>query len=218
MTNANLRRPDRLCVTVTKTPPLYDTKAYGQQFRQTLFVAIIAEINARTGRALSPATVRLDLALLSDLFRIAKNEWGICNDNPVANVRKPKLPPGRDRRLAPREERMIMRHCSQRGAHEMKAIVQLALETAMRQGEILGVCWEHINLKSRIVHLPDTKNGSKRDIPLSMEARDILAAQRVKLSGRVFSYTNNVRISFSCLNDTCKLSRMDRKLFSRNRH
>lgn len=151
----------------------------------------LAEINARTGRPLSPATVRLDLALLSDLFRIGKNEWGICNDNPVANVRKPKLPPGRDRRLAPREERMIMRHCAKQGAQEMTAIVQLALETSMRQGEILGLCWEHINLKSRIVHLPDTKNGSKRDVPLSMEARDILAAQGVKLSGRVFSYTSS---------------------------
>lgn len=73
----------------------------------------------------------------------------------------------------------------------MLAIFQLALETAMRQGEILSLRWEHINLKARIAHLSDTKSGSKRDVPLTMAARDILTGQGVKSSGRVFSYTSN---------------------------
>lgn len=151
----------------------------------------LSEINPRTKRSLSPATVRLDLALLSDMFRIGKIEWGICDDNPVANVRKPKLPPGRDRRLAAREEGTILRYCAKRGTKEMQAIVQLALETACRQGELLAIRWEHVNLKTRIVHLPETKNGSKRDVPLTMRARDILSAQGVKATGRVFTYTTN---------------------------
>ncbi|MBP8276051.1 MAG: site-specific integrase [Propionivibrio sp.] len=151
----------------------------------------LMEINQRTGKPLSPATVRLDLALLSDVFRIGKIEWGICDDNPVANVRKPKLPPGRDRRLTPREERLILRDCASRDKLQLAAIIQLALETCMRQGELLAMRWEFVNLKGRIVHLPQTKNGSKRDVPLTMLARDILAAQGVKASGRVFRYTNN---------------------------
>lgn len=151
----------------------------------------LAEINPRTGNRLASATVRLDLALLSDMFRIGKIEWGICDDNPVANIRKPKLSPGRDRRLTAREERMILRHCAKQGTKAMLAIVQLALETAMRQGEILALQWEHINLKTRIAHLPDTKNGSKRDVPLTMVARDILTGQGVKSSGKVFSYTSS---------------------------
>lgn len=151
----------------------------------------LSEINPRTGNKLAPATVRLDLALLSDMFRIGKIEWGICDDNPVANVRKPKLSPGRDRRITAREERLILRHCANRGAKEMMVIFQIALETAMRQGEILNLKWEHINLKSRIAHLPETKNGTKRDVPLTLAARDIFTAQGPKLSGRVFTYTNN---------------------------
>lgn len=151
----------------------------------------LVEISPRTGNQLKPATVRLDLALLSDLFRIGKIEWGICDDNPVANVRKPKLPPGRDRRLTPREERMILRDCAKRGKTQLMAIIQLALETAMRQGELLALRWEFVNLKGRIVHLPETKNGSKRDVPLTMLARDILAAQGVKASGPVFTYKSN---------------------------
>lgn len=59
----------------------------------------------------------------------------------------------------------------------------------MRQGEILGLRWEHINLKSRIAHLPETKNGSKRDVPLSMKAREALIRMGVKTKGPVFGYT-----------------------------
>ncbi len=151
----------------------------------------LSETNPKTGNKLSTATVRLDLSLLSNLFSIGKVEWGICDDNPVTNVRKPKLSPGRDRRLSAREERLILRHCANRGAREMLVIFQLALETAMRQGEILALRWEHINLKNRIAHLPDTKNGSKRDVPLTLAARDIFTSQGAKLSGRVFCYTSS---------------------------
>jgi integrase len=151
----------------------------------------LSETNPRTGNRLAAATVRLDLALLSDMFRIGKIEWDICDDNPVANVRKPKLSPGRDRRITAREERLILRYCAQRQTREMIAIFQIALETAMRQGEILSLCWEHINLQARIAHLSETKNGSKRDVPLTMTARDLLTAQGVQSSGRVFSYTSS---------------------------
>lgn len=149
----------------------------------------LREINPRTHRCLTPATVRLDLSMLSNVFTIGKIEWGICDDNPVANIRKPKVPPGRDRRLTAREERMIMRNCAAREKHEMQAIVQLALETAMRLGEIHGMRWEYVDLRGRIVHLPQTKNGSKRDVPLTLAARDILASRNVKTSGPVWTYT-----------------------------
>ncbi len=126
---------------------------------------------------------------------IARIEWGLCDDNPVKNVRKPKPPPGRDRRLTPREERQILRYCFSHSNLEFYSIVVLALETAMRQGEILGLRWEHLNLKTRIAHLPETKNGSKRDVPLSFKARDALIRLGVKSNGRVFKYTANVWIS-----------------------
>ncbi len=150
----------------------------------------LVTVNSRTGKPLTASTVRLDLALLSDMFSVGKIEWGICQENPVANVRKPKLPPGRDRRLTPREEKLILRHCVKHGTLEMLRIVQLALETAMRQGELLAMRWEFVNLKQRIIHLPETKNGSKRDVPLTIHARDILASHGAKASGPVFSYKN----------------------------
>lgn len=150
----------------------------------------LATINPKTGKTLSNSTVRLEMSLLSAFFDICRIEWGYCDSNPVANVRKPKNPPGRERRITAREERQILRYAFNHSNNDLYSIIVVALETAMRQGEILGLQWEHVNLKSRIVHLPETKNGTKRDVPLSLKARAALIRMGVKTKGPVFHYTS----------------------------
>lgn len=151
----------------------------------------LQQVSRNTGKPISAATVRLEMSLLSNLFDIGCIEWGACDANPVKQVRKPKSPPGRDRRLTVREDRQILRYCKHHPTTELYSIVVLALESAMRQGEILRLEWEHINLKLGIAHLPETKNGTKRDVPLSIRARAALTRLEVKSRGRVFSYTSN---------------------------
>ncbi|MGC9208190.1 site-specific integrase, partial [Acidithiobacillus sp.] len=72
---------------------------------------------------------------------------------------------------------------------ELAAIVRFALETGMRQGEIVGMTWAMVDLRRRIVHLPDTKNGSARDVPLSSIAEQVLSALPRRLDGKAWSYT-----------------------------
>lgn len=151
----------------------------------------LATVNHRTQKPLSPASVRLELSLLSNFFEICRIEWGYCDDNPVLKVRKPKPPPGRDRRLTARDDRLILRHAYNHPNQTLYSIIVLALETAMRQNEILTLEWEHVNLRSRIAHLPQTKNGTKRDVPLSLRAREALVRLGPRPSGRVFTYTSN---------------------------
>lgn len=149
----------------------------------------LLDINSKTQEQISPATVRLELALLSNFFDIAMKEWGYCRENPVLLVRKPKAPPGRQRRLSRREERQILRYCHSYSNNELLSIVVLALETAMRMGEILKLTWEDVNFKTRVAHLSNTKNGSDRDIPLSIRAREAITRLGVKPSGRIFNYS-----------------------------
>jgi integrase/predicted RNase H-like HicB family nuclease len=149
----------------------------------------LGTVNTNTGRQLSPSTVRLELALLSNFFKLSQQEWGWADDNPVNNVRKPKPPPGRDRRLSPREDRLILRYATAHKNVELYVIIVLALTTAMRQGEILGLVWENVNLKKGIAHLPDTKNGTVRDVPLSQRARTVFQRLDNKSTGRIFGYT-----------------------------
>ncbi|MDL4860756.1 site-specific integrase [Halomonas elongata] len=151
----------------------------------------LAESNPKTGQPISPATVRLELSLLSNVFDVAMIEWGLIDENPVKRIRKPKLPPGRARRLTPREDRLIRSYCVVHPNPELFSIYVLALTTAMRQGEILGLRWDDINLKSQVAHLTDTKNGHSRDVPLSIEARKAILRLGPRPEGRLFTYASS---------------------------
>jgi integrase len=151
----------------------------------------LATLFGVAGKTISPSTVRLELSLLSDLFTIAEIEWGACSGNPVLKVRKPKIPPGRQRRLERYEEKRIIRYCTETGNDLVCAIICFALETCMRRGEILGLLWENVDMSARVAHLPDTKNGSKRDVPLSLAAMRILNKIGPQMSGPVFDCNVN---------------------------
>ena len=118
-------------------------------------------------------TIRLHLAALSNLFSVAKSNWGMASlDNPVSNVRKPRLPEGRERRLNPGEMGAVL------GAVDMNmaCLVVLAVETAMRQGEIAAMRWNNVHLKERSLFLPKTKNSAARTVPLSPASIEALNA------------------------------------------
>lgn len=56
----------------------------------------------------------------------------------------------------------------------------------MRQGEIWGIDWEDVFLDKKFVRLHETKNGTKRDVPLSKEAIRLLTLLNPKEEGKVF--------------------------------
>ncbi len=145
-------------------------------------------------KTLATSTVKLELMLLSHVFSTAIAEWGMEGlANPVLKIRKPKAPPGRTRRLNSMEESKLVRAAARHHNAHFYAIIVIALETAMRQGEILGLLWENIDWNKHTAHLPTTKNGDPRDVPLSRKAYGILHDYLPrKTTGRVFdSYTTH---------------------------
>ena len=130
----------------------------------------------------SSATVRRDLGVLSHVFEIARKEWGIHVPNPVRDIRMPPNGKARDRRLnrahdgAVDEEARLLRACAEAHNKLLLPLVLLALETAMRQSELINLRWEHIDLARRTAHLPVTKNGESRTVPLSAKAIVVLKA------------------------------------------
>lgn len=132
-------------------------------------------IRERQDEGASGNTIRLDLALLSRLFNVAASDWSMESlVNPVARVSRPKLPKGRERRLeADEEERLLAA-----AGPEMRLIIALALETAMRREDLSTLCWSAIDLDRRTATLFVTKNGETRTLPLSPKAIEILEAIR----------------------------------------
>jgi integrase len=83
----------------------------------------------------------------------------------------------------------------------MKPLIILALETGMRRGELIDLRWKHVDLSRRIVHLPLTKNGSSRDVPLSNRATEtLLGLRNIAVDDRVFATSGNaVRLAWEHL-------------------
>jgi len=152
--------------------------------------ARVAEFRDQRLKLVSSGTVIRELAYISSVINHARREWGINIDNPVRLVRKPPTPQGRSRTVNETEMLRILDALTpcptRRVSPWMKPLVELAVETAMRRGELLELRWEHIDLGNRVAHLPITKNGEGRYVPLSSRALAILERLPRSLSGCVF--------------------------------
>ncbi len=131
-------------------------------------------------------TVRLELAFLSVVFEQCRREWGWAVSNPVKHIRIPKPGKPRQRRLEAGEEEALLSACRDSGAYYLESFVILAIETGMRFGELAGVRRENLNVPSRTIYLPDTKNGHARTVPLSSRALVAIQALPMSIDGRLF--------------------------------
>lgn len=149
---------------------------------------VVADYRDERLRDCCPGTVIRDLAVLSSIFNHARREWDIGVPNPVEMVRKPMAPPGRDRVLTQDEQSRLLAAAVPTGRRNplLLPILIVALETAMRRGELLGMTWADVHLDRAIVRLPLTKNGSSRWVPLSTRAVAALASLNCSETGMVF--------------------------------
>ncbi len=139
-------------------------------------------------REVKPATVRLDLAVVSHLFKVAALDWSIPVGNPIKGIRLPKADKGRERRASD-AELIAIENATE--SSELPAWIRLAVETAMRRGEIASLTWRAIDLDSQVARLEDTKNNERRAVPLSSSAVATLRRLPRRIDGRVFSLTPN---------------------------
>lgn len=141
-------------------------------------------IKGREEDGRSSQTILHEINLISRVFEVARKDWGMESlRNPAKRVNKPKQNKGRSRRLEKGEEKKLL----DKLPGELKPIVLFALETAMRRGEIAAMRWEYVDLKKRYVHLPKTKNGEARSVPLSPTALEILKSIPRQIKGDVFT-------------------------------
>jgi len=163
---------------------------------------LLSEWRDRRLQEVSGSSVNRELNLLSHAINIARKEWGIYINNPVEFILRPKQNRPRERRLEPGElERLLLeleltnrneQGCfTAGGTHNywLKPIVLLAIETGMRQSELLSLTWAKVDLVRRTATLEQTKNGSRRIVPLSKAAYKALDGLPRSIDGRVFPTT-----------------------------
>lgn len=147
----------------------------------------------KTKKTRSGATVNRYLATLSHLFTAAQREWRLIDRNPVKEVSRKKEGKGRIRYLVDEERETLIEACERSDWKPLKALVQLAITTGARRGELLGLTWDRVDLKTGRATVIETKNGEPRVLPLvgkALEALRELKLQNSAKSPYVFPHPN----------------------------
>jgi integrase len=153
------------------------------------------------------STVNRELNMISACINWGRKELMIAVENPVAGIRRPSNPPARNRRLEGDEERRLLDALEDQSGEHVRAdgkkyrhgtrnpwvrpVVEFAIETAMRRGELLSLRWCDVDLARRVAKLQQTKNGGPRDVPLSPYAVKVLKSLPRSICGRVFPLSAN---------------------------
>jgi len=218
-------------ITSTKKGKVQECTKIGKLLRHPLAYRSLASIQSTDMSkfrdemlkdGLSDSTATKYLALISHLFTVAIKEWRLGVQNPVSNIRKPKAGEGRDRRLMDGEEALLMAALSGSGKGVrsnswVAPMACLAIETAMRESELLKLQWSDIDLPKRTALARDTKNGDKiRLIPLSSRAVLILSDLPRSIDGRVFPTTQQAVVQ--CFTRACKRAGIEGLRFHDLRH
>ena len=134
------------------------------------------DISAYRNKRLSLVTagsVRRELVLISGLFQTARNEWGLRGlRNPVGGIKMPPDSPSRSRRLNPCEKELLI--TESKGVPHLHLAIQLALQTGMRQSEILKLSYADLDFDRHLILVKDTKNGDDRIIPMAGDIEALL--------------------------------------------
>lgn len=124
------------------------------------------------------ATINRRLGLLAAIFSTAQREWGMPGLANPAHDMKLKGERRRARRVSDKE---LQAWLAASDSPELAAFMRLAVESAMRRGEISALEWKHVDFARAVAFLPTTKNGEPREVPLS--SRAIQCLHEIKANG-----------------------------------
>ena len=133
-------------------------------------------------KQVKPSTVNRDLNLIGNVFKYGRR-WRMMSHNPMTDIKRPKDPEARNRRISDTEIEQLLVALNYSDdlpittQRQKVAIAFLvALETAMRQGELGKVKWSDVHIDERYIFLPHTitKTAVSRNVPLSARAVELI--------------------------------------------
>lgn len=150
----------------------------------------------KRGKTTSGSTVRLEVMLISAVYKTCSDKSLI---NPVQKATLPKKTNGRERVLFEHEYEYLKKGFAEAMPKTacMNDLLDIAIETGMREGELLKIQFFDIYFKNRYIHLSHTKSGVPRDVPLSPNAiliLDRLNRESTNTEARVFKLSQDALV------------------------
>jgi integrase len=131
----------------------------------------------RLDNGFSPATVQKIHVILHKALSQAVS-WSLVPRNAGEAVRAPRPAPKEMQPLSPDEARRLLETA---GGDRLEALYVLAIHTGMRQGELLGLKWENVDLAANAIRVRHTL--------LRTKGRVILGEPKTKKSRRTVHLT-----------------------------
>jgi len=130
---------------------------------------------ARGSKPRKDASVNREMALLGHMLNKAV-EWDMLEASPFKKGKRLMLKENnhRLRFLTNEEIEALLKACSP----HLRPIVEVALLTGMRRGELLGLKWDQI--RNGFIYLTETKSGKARQIPINDRLAEVFKEVRHK--------------------------------------
>jgi len=110
----------------------------------------------------SPSTVQKETMRLKHLLNCAVR-WRYIKESPAKGLQTIKMPPGRVRYLTPEERALLL----EKARPDLRPYIEIALQTGARRGELCSLRWCNVDMRTHTLSFPKTKNGERRDIPMT---------------------------------------------------
>ena len=137
----------------------------------------------------SPYSAKGDLAYISGALKRAVND-GYLNFNPCEGIKSFRLPEKFPLYYSKEEYLKLISVIEDR---DLKDVVKFAVNTGLRQMEIITLKWNQVNLEDRFIILDNqahlTKTKRVRNVPINQNSFDILNERKENIiSEYVFTY------------------------------
>jgi integrase len=120
----------------------------------------------RLSAGIKHSTLNRELACLKTILNKAR-EWGYIEAVPKIKLFRENNQ--RVRYLTDEEEKRLL----DLSPEPLKSIILVALNTGMRQGEILNLKWRDIDIKEGIIIIQDSKGKEKRILPMNETIKSV---------------------------------------------
>lgn len=109
------------------------------------------------------------VSVLATVYKYAVGQWFLVDSNPTRDLRMPKA--NKRTRYVTDEEFEAVKAIA---SHRLRAAMDLAYLTGQRQGDLLKLRWDHIDVNERVIHVRQGKTGKRFGIAITDALEEVL--------------------------------------------